>query len=431
MRTTAFVMVLVFGALHAGADSLSLDLSAWVALAMENSPQMDISSADLLSSRASLRSARSFLWPSLILNSSARRTWSSAPDMSGGYTDTDNTTWSISAGLSQELLASGGGSWLRLSGSRRSLQAAEFDRDQAGLELTMDVIVAYYGVVESMGLLSSARRSLERSAEQLNRTGSLYGIGGATSLEMIQAEVQQSTDSLTVLQRELAVSDSYTELRRVTGVTGSDFLVDRNAVLQPVTVSTAMAYDLDISGNRSLAASEQRLAAAEYTYRATGRSYWPTLTAGSGWSWSSDELEFDDFSDRDSWNVSLSLQWTLFDGFDREAMIQSARASMLRQQATHESLQNSVVSSIVTARDNLVNSIRSWELSLQVLNQANEQLRLSMMSYDLGSISLLDLLDAQSSVASAEASVESSRVSCLIAEARLMVLLGRTPRLGE
>lgn len=424
-------MVLVFGALHAGADSLSLDLSAWVALAMENSPQMDISSADLLSSRASLRSARSFLWPSLILNSSARRTWSSAPDMSGGYTDTDNTTWSISAGLSQELLASGGGSWLRLSGSRRSLQAAEFDRDQAGLELTMDVIVAYYGVVESMGLLSSARRSLERSAEQLNRTGSLYGIGGATSLEMIQAEVQQSTDSLTVLQRELAVSDSYTELRRVTGVTGSDFLVDRNAVLQPVTVSTAMAYDLDISGNRSLAASEQRLAAAEYTYRATGRSYWPTLTAGSGWSWSSDELEFDDFSDRDSWNVSLSLQWTLFDGFDREAMIQSARASMLRQQATHESLQNSVVSSIVTARDNLVNSIRSWELSLQVLNQANEQLRLSMMSYDLGSISLLDLLDAQSSVASAEASVESSRVSCLIAEARLMVLLGRTPRLGE
>lgn len=431
MRIVAFLMILVSGALFAGADTLSLDLSDWVAIAMENSPRMDVSSADLLSSRASLMSARSFLWPSLTLNSTARRTWSSTPDMSGGYTDTDNTSWSISAGLSQELLASGGGSWLRLSGSRRSFQAAEFDHDQAGLDLMMEVIEAYYGVVESIGLLSSAQRSLERSTEQLNRTSSLYGIGGATSLEMIQAEVQRSSDSLKVLQRELAVSDSYTELRRVAGVIGSDYLVDRNAVIQPVSVSTAMGYDLDVSGNRSLAASERRLAAAEYVYRATGRSYWPSLTAGGGWNWSNDELDFEDFSRRDSWNVSLSLQWTLFDGFDREAMIQSARASMLRQQATHESLQNSVVSSVVTARDNLVNSIRSWELSLQVLNQANEQLRLSMMSYDLGSISLLDLLDAQSAVASAEASVESSRVSCLIAEARLMVLLGRPPRLGE
>lgn len=412
-------------------DTLSLDLSGWVRLAMDNSPEMEISSADLMISEASLRSYRSFLWPTLSLGSSGRHSWNSVPDMSGGYTDIEGTTWSMSASVSQELLASGGSSWLRLSGSRRSHEASRFDHHQASLDLTMDVIEAYYGVVEAVGLLESAQRALDRSSEQLSRTSSLYRIGGATNLELIQAEVQQSSDSLTLLQRENAVSNAYVSLRRTAGVTGSPYRVNTEAVLQPVTANTAMGYSMDTSGSNLLAASEERLAAAEYSWQAARRSYWPSLTAGGSWNWSNDELDFDDFSSRDSWQISISLQWTLFDGFNRESGIQSARASMLRQQASHKALENSVRSSLITSRNDLVNSIRRWELSLQVLNQAREQLRLSRMSYELGSISLLDLLEAQSQLASAEASVESSRTASLIAEARLLVLLGRSPRVGE
>jgi outer membrane protein TolC len=256
-------------------------------------------------------------------------------------------------------------------------------------------------------------------------------MGGATNLELLQAEVQQSTDSLNLLQREQSVTNSYTELYRAAGVIGSEYRVNMNAILQPVSISTAMDYDLDISDNRNLEASRRRLEASQYGYRAAKRAYWPSLNAGGSWSWSNDELDFQDFSSRDSWAVSLSLQWTLFDGFSRESMIQSSRASVLRQQATYESQLNTIVSSVTTSRDNLVSAIRSWQLSLQVLDQAEEKLRLSQMSYDLGSITLLDLLDAQAQVASAEASVETSRVQCLIAEARLLVLLGRSPRLGE
>ena len=125
------------------------------------------------------------------------------------------------------------------------------------------------------------------------------------------------------------------------------------------------------------------------------------------------------------------MSWTLFDGFNRESRIQSSRASVLRQQASFESLDNSLRTAVLTLRNNLISSIESWKLALEILNQAEEQLRLSMMSYDLGSLSLLDLLDAQSGVADAEVSVESAITSSLIAEARLLVLLGQSPRTGE
>jgi len=431
MKKAALFLLLVTSILFAQTDSLSLDLSGWVRVAMENSPDIVISSADLMSAEASLTSSESFLWPRLSFGSSASHSWSSVSDMSGGFTDTDNSSWSMSASISQEILASGGSSWLRMYGSRHSLDATRFDIDQTRLDLTMDIVKAYYEVIKSEHLLISSRGAVERSSEQLRRTAAFYEIGGATNLELIQAEVKQSSDSLLLLQREQSVSDSYTSLYQTAGVVGSEYRVNTNAVLQPVSINTAMNYNLDMSANNTIASSRERISAVEYTFESNKRTYWPSLNAGGNWNWSNDELDFDDFSNRDSWQASLTLSWTLFDGFNRESIIQSSRASVMRQQAYHEALLNSIESNILTARNTLISSIRSWELSLEVLNQANEKLRLSMMSYNLGSISLLDLLDAQSGLTLAEASLESSRTTCLIAEAQLLVLLGRTPRIGE
>ncbi len=431
MRIAVFFLPLIISVLFAQTDSLSLDLSGWVRVAMENSPDIVISSADLLSAEASLRSSESFLWPRLNFNSSAGHSWSSIPDISGGFTDTDNSSWSMSASISQEILASGGSSWLRMSGSRHSLDASRFDMDQARLDLSMDIVEAYYEVIKSVHLLASSRGAIERSSEQLRRTGALYEIGGATNLELIQAEVKLSSDSLLLIQREQSLSNAYTILYQIAGVVGSEYTVNMNAVLQPVSINTAMNYSLDMSGSNTIASSGERISAVEYNYESNKRSYWPSLNAGGSWNWSNDELDFEDFSSRDSWQVSLTLSWTLFDGFNRESIIQSSRASVMRQQASHEALVNSIESYILASRNTLISSIRSWELSLEVLNQANEKLRLSTMSYNLGSISLLDLLDAQSGITLAEASLESSRAACLIAEARLLTLLGRTPRIGE
>ena len=412
-------------------DTVFVDLSGWVILAMENSPRVDLADADLMTSKASLLSSESFLWPTLTLRSTAGHDWGSVPDMTGGYTDTDNSNWSLSANVSQEILATGGSSWLRMHGSRRSYEAALYDREQVLRDLTLEIVEAYYGVIEAVDLLKSARRALARSGKQLSRISTLYDMGGATGLELVQARVQAGSDSLEVLRRFQAVSGAYSELYRAAGVTGSRYGVDTRAVLMPVSLETAMEFEADPYGNKSLAASEKRLEAARCFLDAAERSYLPSLNASGSWRWSNDEPDFRDFSDKDSWHVSLSLQWILFDGFNRESIIQSARASVLRREAARRQLLDSMESSLDTARQRLVASIKRWEQSRLVLEQAEERLRLSAMSYDLGGLSLLDLLDAQAAVASAEASVTSAKVACLVDEARLLVLAGQRPRLGE
>ncbi len=431
MRAVAVPLLVVAVLAFAQDGPQVLDLSGWVQLGLQRAPSLAQSEASLLAADASVRTSSSFLWPSLSFRSSAGHSWSSIPDGSGGYTDTDNSSWSMSMNLSQEILGSGGRDWLLLAGSRHARTASEMDYDKAELDLMLSIAEGYYGVIEATEQLNSARRALIRSSEQFNRTRSLYELGGVTNLEMIQAEVQVSRDSLTVLQRRQGVTSSYASLRSAVGVVSSHILVDTAAVLPPISMRTVEGFLIDFSANPSLLAAEERLEEVRLSHEARQRSYWPSLSAGGSWSWSNDELEFDDFADRDSWNVSMTLNWQLFDGFSREGLIQSSRSSVLRQEATIESLENSLYTSALMYRDNLISSIAAWDLSERVTEQAIEQLRLSEMSYDLGGTSLLDLLAAQSTLADAEASEASALSACLIAEARFLVVLGQSPRLGE
>jgi outer membrane protein len=425
----AFLLAVLTAVSAAEPVSLEYDLSGWVSIALQNSPEITISDAGLQTAEAGLLSARSFLWPSLDLRASAGHVWTSS-QFSGDY---DDETYSASVTLSQELLNSGGSSWLRLSGSAHEITASELDYRSTILDLMLNVLIGYYSVVEAVELREAADHSLERSQRQLEKTQALYDLGAMTTLELIQAQVQESRDALTLSQREEGIYIAYTSLYEYTGIQPGDtvYTVSTLAVLEPVSSETARSFNLDISGNPTLLASTERLAEARLSSEADSRLYWPSLSASGSWSWNDNRFHPGDIPDEDSWNVSMSLTWNVFDGWYRESRIKSSRSSLLRSEAVHRSLENSLNTRLMSAYETLLISIRNYELSALTYDYSREQLDLSALTYDLGGLSLLDLLDAQQTLAEAEATLVSARVACLEDEARLMVLLGRTPRLGE
>jgi len=135
--------------------------------------------------------------------------------------------------------------------------------------------------------------------------------------------------------------------------------------------------------------------------------------------------------ENDTWSVGIRLNWTIFDGFAREAAARSARAAALRGEASLTAVEAGLQSRLLAARENVAVAYESFVLSELALRQAEEQYRLSRLTYEMGGLSLLDLLDAQQMLTEAQAALVSARVNSLIEEAGLMVLMGRTPRLGE
>lgn len=429
------VMLTILALSTVDTDSVQrLDLSAWVSLALDNSPALRSAEASLLSARASLSGDRSFLWPTLSGSASASRTWSDTPLEEGGAVQTHSNSYSAGLTLSQELLQSGGQNWLYMRASELSLEAAEADYEGAVLEVVREVVSSYYDVLEAMELKRAAEDSRERSRRQLQRTENQYEMGAVTTLELLQVQVQESNDRLLVSRREQNLLAALNGLYTATGVDlyGNPPGIALDAVVEPLPLSAVPTIPLDISSSPSLRAAALRSRSSEIQSDAAGRSYWPSLRASAGWSWNDGTLdEFDRMFDSDAYSVGMSLSWNIFDGFLRESRIKSARASVLGSEASLESLRNNLEASVRTLRDLLLIDLQYYHDSILALELAQERYRLSAMSYEMGSLSLIDLLEAQSDLSASEANLVSARASALRSEASLLVELGRMPRVGE
>ncbi len=411
-----------------------LDLAGWVSLAYQNSPAISSADASLLSSQASLTSSKAFLWPSLSLSAGATRRWSSMASVEGGIEDTESNSYSTSLSLSQELLQSGGQSWIYLEASELSLQAAEVDHRGDVLDVTMNVINAYYGVLEAVELKKAAEAAHERSLNQLERTEALYELGAITTLQLLQVQVQESGDKLAVSRREQSLFTSYSSLFNAAGLdqTMNNLGINPDAVVEPLPLESAQRIPLDYSENPGLLSASLRARVSELNSTAAKRSYWPSLRASAGWSWNDDTLDdINRMFEYDGFNAGVNLSWNVFDGFLRESRINSARASSLASQSSLEIIENSVYASVESISNSLRIDIRYYSDSQLMLEQAQEQYRLSLMSYEMGALPIMDLLDAQADLAQSEANLVSARVAALTSEASLMIQLGRMPRLGE
>lgn len=434
MTTLLFVFSVFLAAQTPEGQARELDLAGWVALAYQNSPAISSADASLLSSEASLTSSKSFLWPSLTLSAAASRSWSSVSLPGGSIEDVEANSYSTSLSLSQELLQSGGQNWLYLESSELSLLAAEADHKGEVLNVTMDVVSAYYSVLEAVELRKAAEAAHERSQSQLERTEALYEIGASTTLQLLQVQVQESGDRLTVSRREQSLFSAYSSLFNAAGVDRNieNLQINPDAVVEPLPLESVHRISLDFTENPNLVSASFRARASELQSTAAGRAYWPSLRASAGWSWNDNTLnDVDRMFDNDGFNTGVNLSWNVFDGFLRESRIKSARASSLVSQASLETLENSVSSSIESLSNSLKIDIQYYSDSQLMLDQAQEQYRLSLMSYEMGALPLMDLLSAQSDLSQAEANLVSARVAALTSEASLMIQLGRMPRVGE
>lgn len=418
--------------LAGGLTGRPVDLSGWVSLALEGSGEIMQAEAGLEQADAAYSITRSSLLPQLVFSASAGHSWSTVEIEPAGHLDTDADRYSAGLTLSQEILGSGGSSWLSLRSASLGREESDLQHRAAVLSLQRSVAAAYYAAVGAVELVGSSEAALERSTALLRRMEMLYELGAARELELLEARMQESSDRLALLRNDQSLTQAITELRRIAGVSGdTSITVDTAAVLLPLTREAILALPSDYSENPSLRATDLSLEASNLDLRAARRSYWPSLGASASWNWNDDEFEPEDAHLNDTWNVGVSLTWSIFDGWLREGRIQSAGAGRLSAEAAARSAEDDVASAVQASWDELLASSDNLALAVMTLEYATRRMELSQLSYELGDLAVTDLLAAQADLSDAEAGLVSARTACLVAEAGYWVLLGRSPRLGE
>jgi outer membrane protein TolC len=338
---------------------------------------------------------------------------------SQGRTAVEQSVLTPSVTLSY-LLFDFGGRGGRVSGARQRLLAASFGHNAAIQDVVLQIQVAYFQYLANRALLEAQRTTVEEARTNLTAAEERRRVGLATIADVLQARTAASQAQLDFQSVEGSVQTTRGALALALGLPANlPYDVDSTAAIAsvaPLADSVNAIIATALQGRPDLAASRAEVEAAQagigearaallpsLGFSATGgRTYATTIPDGAN-----------------SYSLSLGLSIPLFNGFSRQYDLRAARFEAEAALARTESLRQAVVFQVFSAYYTLQTATRRVATAEDLLASATQSNEVALGRYKAGVGSVLDLLAAQSALASARAQQVDARLAWSVSLAQL------------
>jgi len=411
----------------AGQSCASLDFSQPLSLAdvtevaLCNNPQTRESYANAKVQAAQLGIAKSAFLPPLTDNFSINENYANPKSASRGR-EYNNLSNNLAASY---LLYDFGNRDAALENARQLLNAVSATQSAIVQNLLLAAIKAYYQVQTDIALLAATKESESFNLESFKSAEAKYKAGVSTPADKLQAETAYAQAVLTRVTAEGALKTDYGILANVMGLNANMPLkitaID-NAPVNASEIERDINQLIEYARVRrpDLVASEAQVNAAKATIEASRAAAKPTITVGLSNS-------FSDGSSLSSSNTStlgFTLSVPLFAGYAPTYKIRSAEAAAEVKEAQRDQLKLQISLDVWTAFQNLRTAHETIKSADVLVNSAKESARVALGRYKAGVGNIIDTLNAQSALASANQQKIKADLSRNIARAALAQAIG-------
>lgn len=327
--------------------------------------------------------------------------------------------------------------------------------------LVSQVTSQYLETLRQQEAVRTAEAQLENSQFNLRLAQAQLEVGAVTGIDVGQAEVQVGRSEVQLLQARNALETSRMRLLQQLGQSmGADFELTTPFDLSEPLWEVEELRDMALSGNPTLAARRNAREAADIGVSSARSSYFPTLSISTGWSGFTREASSTDFqigqaqaqvagsiaqctaqndlysrlspplppldcsrfvftdaqrqaivSQNDQFpfgfvssppTVTLALSIPIFSGLSRQRNLEAAR--LQREDFTEQVREQEIAleADLSIGLSNLRTAYQSALLEERNRQLAERQLQLARERYQLGEITFVDLVAAQTVLAQAE-----------------------------
>lgn len=420
-RLVALACAVATGAAAApGPARKSLDECLSIALAQQ--PKLAAAGASIAAARERVWQSAAAYLPQVSANYLANRRSANSGSLTGGgsfggaraqRTRTFNF-FSTGVALSQVLFDFGQN--LALVHRARALEdsaAADADTQRDGI--VFDVTQAYFGLLAAYRLRDVADETVRQNQQHLDLAQGRFDVGFAPKFDVTQAQVQLAQAELSQVTARNNVTLGRETLRNAMGLSGPLDFDPVDVLDQPrVTIGDAAAVSLAFDNRPELRSIRAERKAAALQIDALEKDYLPKVSGNANYTWSGQTYPL-----QDTWNVGAAVNLSIFNGGLTTAQIGEARAALAVLDANEESLRQSVELEVRQAMANVEQGTESIRVAEKGSRQARENLDLAEGRYSTGVSSIIELTDAQASLASAEANRVQALVNYRIAVATL------------
>ena len=432
----------------AAADPLTAD--AAVQTALRKSPDVVNARANVLDARSGLYSAYSGVMPRV----------SATGSRSGSFTDheTDFGTRFIPGvgtvsnpsfdNESYSTVPSLTGSWnvldlsslSGLSSARQGLKAARLRQTATRNDVALDVRRQFYTVVQAIHLARVNAQALRLALDDERRVRALFEVGSVSKSDVLKAQVrtaQSQLDSLTAVHQ---ITIQRIVLASAMGIPEAELGdIDTTLTFSPTEYNEETLRAQAERSRPDLLAAEAELGAARANRTSARFGRLPYVTvSGTG--------EFDTRSsskttlhlspqgdasggsrsktDR-SWLGQVALNWNFFDGFATDSRNAGAEARLIRARDNRDALRRNLTAEVHQALLAYREAVETLDVAQRAVDSAAENMKLTQEKYNVGSATILDLIDAQVQLQRAQNQAVSARANVRVAEAGIRRVSGQ------
>jgi len=342
-----------------------------------------------------------------------------------------NNFQSIGANLAADanyLLYDGGQRKLRNEQNEINVDAAHLQVDQLKQQLYFNAAQLYFTIVQARYNLDVLNESLEISKYRLKRAETYFEFGSSNRVDVLNAEVDVSRDSLNVISLYNDIENLKWQLNQLTLKEDTDYSIDTSFVLlYQVSKFETLKTEL-LTGNKELAALEKNIDLVNYDLAIAEKINAPQINANGNYSFmyqKNDSKGQLDFNRNRGLNLGLTANYNILDGGQQKVQEQLATIEQRTANINLKNAENNLLIQLQSVWNNYQNSLLVLEIEKQNIATNKVNFDLVKNLFENGQQSSVEFRQAQLNLLNAQFQYYNARTQAKLNELELDFLLGK------
>jgi outer membrane protein len=422
-----------------------ITLDEAVRLALANQPAMVEARQDIRVAQAQERQAWGAFLPALTTTASESHTPSRLDATTGDRSAVaEAKPYNQSLRLSASLDLFTG---FRRGAERRASQATTAQREATELRqqyaVVLDTKRAFFDALAAQELVAVAETRLRRADEQLKLVSERLRLGATTRSDSLRSRVEFGNAQLALIQAQADLRNAQANLGRAVGSVGAVApAADTSLEVRLGPLDTAQLRREAMAAAPAVREAEATVNTARASLSASRARYWPTLSLSLDQSWSralngtisadafpvldrdGNEVGVDRMPFNSSRTLRLSLNYPIFNGFQRETGVVTADANLRSADARLRDARLLLDANLTQAFAALDAAAARIDVARVSVTAAEEDLRMQRERYRLGASTIVEVLTSQVALDQAQVDLVRARYDYLVARAQIEAYVG-------
>lgn len=417
-----------------------LTLEDAISIALQRNSTLAKSYNNLMGNKSDVKSAYGGFLPSLGV--SGGWSWSKTQDAGGQQVNFlgnledvpessyDTRNYSLRAGGGITLF-NGLTNYANLEASKNDLEAAKFSLDRLKEDIIAQTSEYYYNILAAQALVGVRKENLVYNQKFFETVEAMNSLGSVPLADVYNQQVQLGNAELSLIEAEnmldvakntlitylaLDVLEDYIyEMPSFEAQSSEQLLSDYKNLEQKVEQA--------LNDRKDYKAQMLTLASRDSRITSAMGGLFPSLSGDYGFSTSATEPG--KLFDRKVYSLGLTLSWNLFNGWNTENAIQYAEISAKNAEEDLLVLERNIKVQVKQGYLNLIAAMKGLDVSSKNVDAASENRRIAQERYNLGSATILDVLQSNRDYQEAQRGRIDAEFNYHISRERLLNYLGK------